>query len=305
MWRAARFAACHEGRCGDYGEISESPLLGREEIYSTAMGNKESTSTATKLLKGEQDDYSDDAKLSIEEKEAEAKRVSERYRRLTEASTGIFRKYRAAIQEMRVRFEILDDDLEFRYNRNPIHNIEWRLKKPQSVFEKLGRYGKPITLKSMEENILDIAGIRVICSYIDDVYKLVKMLELQDDLEIIKIKDYIKNPKPNGYRSLHIIVKVPIYFLDKKEYVPVEVQFRTIAMDFWASLEHSLKYKQHREYPGIDMFDELKNCSDTIEDVEQRMQILMHAIEDSDADFAKAESLRIKLAQQKNRWREG
>lgn len=187
---------------------------------------------------------------------------------------------------MKTRFEILDADLEFRFNRNPIHHIETRLKKPRSVFEKLIRYEKPLTLESMEENVLDIAGLRVIASYIDDVYALVKVLSMQDDLEIIKVKDYIANPKPNGYRSLHIIVKIPIYFLDRKQYVPVEIQFRTIAMDFWASLEHTLKYKKNRELEGIDMYDELKNCSDIIKDVEHRMQILMHAVQTNDVEEA-------------------
>lgn len=148
------------------------------------------------------------------------------------------------------------------------------------------RYDVPITLASMEENILDVAGVRVIVSYIDDVYALVKVLSLQDDLQVVKVKDYIKSPKPNGYRSLHVIVKIPIYFLDRKQYVPVEIQFRTIAMDFWASLEHTLKYKQRAELEGIDMYDELKDCSAIIEDVERRMQILMHAVQTTDVEEA-------------------
>lgn len=212
--------------------------------------------------------------------------AADRYQIFEHASKSLFKKYEAAILEMKTRFEILDADLEFRFNRNPIHHIETRLKKPRSVFEKLIRYEKPLTLESMEENVLDIAGLRVIASYIDDVYALVKVLSMQDDLEIIKVKDYIANPKPNGYRSLHIIVKIPIYFLDRKQYVPVEIQFRTIAMDFWASLEHTLKYKKNRELEGIDMYDELKNCSDIIKDVEHRMQILMHAVQTNDVEEA-------------------
>lgn len=214
------------------------------------------------------------------------RQAAEQYRLFERASTSLFKKYAAAIREMQTRFEILDDDLEYRLNRNPIHHIETRLKSPKSVFGKLQRYGAPITLKSMEENILDIAGMRVIVSYIDDVSSLVKVLSLQDDLQIVKVKDYIAHPKPNGYRSLHIIVKVPVYFLDKKEYVPVEIQFRTIAMDFWASLEHTLKYKQDAQVEGIDMFDELKDCSDIIQDVERRMQILMHAVQTTDVEEA-------------------
>ena len=223
------------------------------------------------------------------QKEATSEQIraaADRYQIFEHASKSLFKKYEAAILEMKTRFEILDADLEFRFNRNPIHHIETRLKKPSSVFEKLIRYEKPLTLESMEENVLDIAGLRVIASYIDDVYALVKVLSMQDDLEIIKVKDYIANPKPNGYRSLHIIVKIPIYFLDRKQYVPVEIQFRTIAMDFWASLEHTLKYKKNRELEGIDMYDELKNCSDIIKDVEHRMQILMHAVQTNDVEEA-------------------
>lgn len=223
------------------------------------------------------------------QKEATSEQIraaADRYQIFEHASKSLFKKHEAAILEMKTRFEILDADLEFRFNRNPIHHIETRLKKPRSVFEKLIRYEKPLTLESMEENVLDIAGLRVIASYIDDVYALVKVLSMQDDLEIIKVKDYIANPKPNGYRSLHIIVKIPIYFLDRKQYVPVEIQFRTIAMDFWASLEHTLKYKKNRELEGIDMYDELKNCSDIIKDVEHRMQILMHAVQTNDVEEA-------------------
>ena len=223
------------------------------------------------------------------QKEATSEQIraaADRYQIFEHASKSLFKKYEAAILEMKTRFEILDADLEFRFNRNPIHHIETRLKKPRSVFEKLIHYEKPLTLESMEENVLDIAGLRVIASYIDDVYALVKVLSMQDDLEIIKVKDYIANPKPNGYRSLHIIVKIPIYFLDRKQYVPVEIQFRTIAMDFWASLEHTLKYKKNRELEGIDMYDELKNCSDIIKDVEHRMQILMHAVQTNDVEEA-------------------
>lgn len=202
-----------------------------------------------------------------------------RLRKLESSIGEVLQKYQAAMRHMEVRFETLDRDLNIKQNRNPIHHIESRLKKPASIFEKLQRYGKQTTLKDMEAYIMDIAGIRVICSYIQDVYNLLDRLEMQDDLRVVTIKDYIENPKPNGYRSLHAIIKVPVFFLDKKEEVPVEVQFRTIAMDFWASLEHDLKYKAVREVEGIDSHDELKDCSRIIEDVERRMQILVQAIE--------------------------
>ena len=169
-----------------------------------------------------------------------------------------------------------------RDSRNPIHHVESRIKKPASIFEKLGRYGKEATLENMERYIMDIAGVRVICSYIHDVYNLLELLRKQDDLVIVTVKDYIKDPKPNGYRSLHVIVRIPVYFLDNKELIPVEVQLRTIAMDFWASLEHDLKYKSVSEVHGIDSYDELKDCSRIIEDVESRMQILARALEIED-----------------------
>lgn len=191
----------------------------------------------------------------------------------------IIQKYQAAMREMEVRFEILDQDLNLKKHRNPIHHIESRIKKPASIFEKLERYGKKPTLENMERYIMDIAGVRVICSYIHDVYNLLELLQRQDDLAIVTVKDYIANPKPNGYRSLHVIVRIPVYFLDKKELIPVEVQLRTVAMDFWASLEHDLKYKAVRDLEGIDTRAELKDCSRIIEDVEARMQILARALE--------------------------
>ena len=138
----------------------------------------------------------------------------------------IIQKYQAAMREMMVRFEILDQDLNLKKHRNPIHHLESRIKKPASIFEKLERYGKEPTLENLERYIMDVAGVRVICSYIHDVYNLLELLQKQDDLEIVEIKDYINNPKLNGYRSLHVIVRIPVYFLDKKELIPVEVQLR-------------------------------------------------------------------------------
>lgn len=188
-------------------------------------------------------------------------------------------RYRAALREMVVRFEILDQDLNLRKDRTPIHHVESRVKTPESIIEKIGRYGKERTLENIEKYIMDIAGIRVICSYISDVYNLFDLLQRQDDLEIVTVKDYIANPKPNGYRSLHVIVRIPVYFLDSKQMVPVEIQLRTVAMDFWASLEHDLKYKAKREIEDIDSYGELKDCSRIIEDVEARMQILARALD--------------------------
>lgn len=188
-------------------------------------------------------------------------------------------KYQAVMRQMEVRFEVLDKDLSLKKDRNPIHHIESRVKTPSSIVEKLERRGYEPTLANMERYLTDVAGVRVICSYIQDVYGLLELLQRQDDLEIVEVKDYIAHPKPNGYRSLHAIVRMPVYFMDKKELVPVEVQFRTIAMDFWASLEHGLKYKAVDRVQGIDSFDELRDCSRIIEDVERRMQILAYALD--------------------------
>ena len=203
----------------------------------------------------------------------------DRFKDVETRTREIIQKYQAAMREMEVRFQIIDQDLNLKKHRNPIHHIESRIKKPASIFEKLERYGKEPTLENMERYILDIAGVRVICSYVRDVYSLLELLRKQDDLTIVTVKDYIENPKPNGYRSLHVIVRIPVYFLDAKQLIPVEVQLRTIAMDFWASLEHDLKYKSVSEVAGIDSYDELKDCSRIIEDVEARMQILANALE--------------------------
>ena len=190
--------------------------------------------------------------------------TSESMEKLHQASVetqSIMQKYRVAMRDMQVRLEILDQDLNLKKHRNPIHHIESRLKTPASIYEKIGRYGYEATLENMERYILDIAGIRVICPYIQDVYSLFELLNRQDDLEIVKVKDYIASPKPNGYRSLHVIARIPVFFMDKKESIPVEIQLRTLAMDFWAALEHQLKYKQQIGDEET-IVAELKRCAD-------------------------------------------
>lgn len=198
---------------------------------------------------------------------ADLARVREAERKTRE----ILQKYRAAMREMMVRCEIIDQDLNLKKHRNPIHHVESRIKSPESIFEKLGRYGKEPTLENMERYLMDIAGIRIICSYIQDVYNMLDLLKRQDDLIIVNVKDYIKNPKPNGYRSLHVIIRIPVYFLDKKELIPVEIQLRTIAMDMWASLEHELRYKSDRQFTEQDAA-RLRLCSDAISEIDREMQ---------------------------------
>ena len=177
----------------------------------------------------------------------------------------------SATREISTKLEILDDEFQFRHKRNPIHHMQSRLKTPKSIFEKLRRKGLEISLESVKENLTDIAGIRVICSYIDDIYMIARMLVAQDDITLVRETDYIKNPKPNGYRSLHLIVKVPVFFSDKKELVPVEVQIRTIAMDLWASLEHQLRYKTKEAIPPL-IGEELQKCADDIAVTDLKMQ---------------------------------
>ena len=155
--------------------------------------------------------------------------------------------YRCAIMAIETKFRILNEELSIQYDRNPIETIKSRLKSPESIFDKITRKGCPLTVESIEENITDIAGVRVICSFPSDIYMLANAFEKQDDIHVITRKDYISNPKPNGYRSLHLIVSVPIFLAGTTEHIPVEIQIRTIAMDYWASLEHHLKYKTEND----------------------------------------------------------
>jgi len=186
--------------------------------------------------------------------------------------------YSSAVKEISTKLEILDDEFQSRHKRNPIHNIQSRVKSPESIFNKLYRKGYDISLESARENLNDIAGIRVICSYIDDIYTIANMLKAQDDITLVREIDYIKNPKPNGYRSLHLVLKIPVFFSSHTELVQVEVQIRTIAMDFWASLEHQLRYKSADEIPDS-LSNELKECADTISSIDLKMQNIHSTVE--------------------------
>jgi len=183
------------------------------------------------------------------------------------------REYEDAIKMVNTRLEILVDDFEVRNDYSPIHSIVKRLKTPDSIQEKLERQGCEVSIPSARENIKDIAGIRVICNFIEDVYQVADMLTGQDDIELVSFKDYIKNPKPNGYRSLHLALKVPVFHIDKKMIMPVEVQIRTVAMDFWASLERQLRYKQNNEGKISEKTNiELKACAEVSAKLDKRMQ---------------------------------
>lgn len=185
--------------------------------------------------------------------------------------------YNCAIRRVRTKFQILNDELSITQKRNPIQVIKSRIKQPDSIAAKLHRKGFPVMVEAVRENLSDVAGIRVICAFIDDIYKVADMLTAQDDIELIRRKDYIKKPKTNGYRSLHLIVEVPIFFSDHKEQMRVEVQIRTMAMDFWASLEHQLKYKRDIVDAENIMY-ELRACADVINRTDYHMQSLRDRI---------------------------
>ncbi|WP_208970415.1 GTP pyrophosphokinase [Listeria valentina] len=185
--------------------------------------------------------------------------------------------YRSSIKEVKTKLEILADELSLQKKRSPIHSIESRIKKPKSIGEKLIKRGKTISIDNIRNELNDVAGIRVTCSYVDDVYDIVNMLVSQDDVELIRTKDYIKNPKESGYRSLHIIVAIPIFLSEKSEIFRVEIQIRTIAMDFWASLEHSLRYKG--DVPSA-AFKKLEDAAINISKMEDQMLTIRKYIED-------------------------
>lgn len=202
--------------------------------------------------------------------------------------------YSCAIKEIRTKFEVLNTEFNIRYQRNPINFINTRLKRSSSIAGKLERLHLPLSVENIENNIHDIAGVRVICSYVDDIYLLAKSLIQQDDIELIRQKDYIANPKPNGYRSLHLIVSVPVFFANQTKKVEVEVQIRTIAMDFWASLEHQLKYK-HEIANAEEIGKELKACADSIASTDLRMLGIRQKIEASHEPSSEVDELLDKL----------
>lgn len=189
--------------------------------------------------------------------------------------------YRCAIMEIETKFRVLDVQLSLNRENNPIESIKTRLKSPESIFEKLQRRNLPLTLSAIEDNLNDIAGVRVICSFPEDIYSLADALLRQDDITLIERKDYIQNPKPNGYRSLHLIVEVPIFLRNETRRMRVEVQLRTIAMDFWASLEHKLRYKKGLEdsedYQEISR--QLKNCAEMSAMLDRLMENIRGQIE--------------------------
>lgn len=195
-----------------------------------------------------------------------SKGVVQKYKRL-------MAYYRCAMMEVETKFNVLNEEFSLRYDRNPINGIKSRLKRLDSIQEKLHRKQLPFDMQTIETHIHDVAGVRVVCAFVEDVYLLAEALLKQDDVILIEKKDYIANPKPNGYRSLHLIVTVPIFLEHEKRVMQVEIQLRTIAMDFWASLEHQLRYKKDFVFTE-EMAQELRDCAQLSAQVDLRMDSL-------------------------------
>ena len=190
--------------------------------------------------------------------------------------------YRCAIMEIETKFKVLSEQFSLKYDRNPIETIKSRLKSQDSILKKMGRKGIPVTLENMEREIDDIAGVRVICSFVEDVYMLADCLLQQDDITLLEKKDYICYPKDSGYRSLHLIVQVPIFLQNEKRQMKVEVQIRTLAMDLWASQEHKLRYKKSiPENEEESISNELAECAQILSSVDTRMQALRTKLSES------------------------
>ena len=185
--------------------------------------------------------------------------------------------YDSALNDLTTKIEILNNEFVHIYNYNPIEHIKSRLKTPDSIVKKLKRYGFEVTIDNMVEKLSDIAGIRIICSFTSDIYQIAEMITKQSDVTVLYVKDYIKNPKPNGYKSYHMVVTIPIYLTDGPVDTKVEIQIRTIAMDFWASLEHKIYYKFEGNAPAY-LQQELKACADVVNMLDVKMFSLNQAI---------------------------
>lgn len=188
--------------------------------------------------------------------------------------------YRCTVREVRTKLEVLNDEFSVEYKRNPISFIKTRIKKPESILRKLNKLGYDFTAENIQEHLNDVAGIRVVCAFIDDIYTIAELLSSQDDITVIQIKDYIKNPKPNGYRSYHMIVEIPVFFSKGKTPMRAEIQIRTNGMDFWATLEHQLRYKKGiEEMDGYDQIsDELTKTAHELISMDNEMQRIKNKI---------------------------
>jgi len=216
-----------------------------------------------------------------------------RLNHLKKEMTRFMLAYKFALDEVSTKINILEEEFQLIHEYNPIEHINTRLKTPESIIQKALRKDIGLSLSSIKENMRDIAGIRINCSFNSDIYKLSEMIQKQQDIEVIEYKDYIKNPKPNGYRSLHLILKIPVFMTDRVENVFVEMQIRTIAMDFWASLEHKIFYKFDKSVPE-EMLKELKEAAESANALDQKMENLhkeINEIKRMDEEFTTTTTL--------------
>ena len=222
------------------------------------------------------------ANNEISEMEKYLKRIDEDtlnwVRRKSKEVARLMSYYRCAMMEIETKLNVLNEEFSWEMDHNPISSIKKRLKSMPSIIGKLERKGHPLSMENIEEHLMDVAGVRVICSFPEDVYAMRDALIRQDDVVLLEEKDYIKNPKPNGYRSLHLIVGIPIFLAKEKKMMKVEVQLRTIAMDFWASLEHQLRYKKN-SYFTKEMAEELTECARISADLDLRMDAIRKSVE--------------------------
>ncbi|WP_188383944.1 GTP pyrophosphokinase [Ornithinibacillus halotolerans] len=202
--------------------------------------------------------------------------------------------YQFGLDEMNTKLTILSEEFQYVHDYNPIEHIKSRLKSPESILKKMYRKKLPITMNSIQESIRDIAGIRIVCSFLSDTYKILDMIEKQEDITIVEVKDYIKNPKPNGYQSLHVILTIPVFLSDRVENVYVEVQIRTVAMDFWASLEHKIYYKYDKLIPE-EFSMQLKDAATVASDLDRRMEKLHNEVNKIKEDNFQEDLTRLDL----------
>ncbi|WP_088044395.1 GTP pyrophosphokinase family protein [Bacillus sp. EAC] len=186
--------------------------------------------------------------------------------------------YKFALDEINTKIKILNEEFTLNHEHNPIEHIKSRIKKPESIIQKLERKGLDLTQENIEHHINDVAGVRISCSFISDIYKIYDLLRQQDDIYIIEVKDYIKNPKPNGYKSFHMIIEIPIFLASETKKVKVEIQIRTVAMDFWASLEHKIFYKYNKKVPK-EILESLNEASATVNSLDFKMESIKNQLE--------------------------
>ena len=265
-------------------EMSDSAaemILESELDVDNLDGNDEEITESREIIKEYQQTVRDNIMLpTLREKEAELPvlegDIMEQLKILMQHSQQFQEMemmYACAIREVQTKAEVLNDEMSVRYHRNPISSISSRVKSPESIANKLYKKGLPFTVEAIMANLSDVAGVRIICEFIDDIYSIAAMLAMQDDLKLIKIKDYIKYPKPNGYRSYHMIVEIPVFFSKGKTPMRVEIQIRTMAMDFWASLDHELKYKKNIRLEDEEIIaEELHACAERIAETDEIMQ---------------------------------